>query len=54
MTNRPRTQKRSVLRLVLYALVLLTLVIAFLYAYELIGGLVDSMLEFVGDIIGQL
>ncbi len=53
MTPRPQRQTRSTLRLALYALVLVTLVIAFLYAYELIGGLVDALLEAVGDIIGQ-
>ena len=53
MTPRPRRQTSSVLRLVLYGLVVLTLIVSFLYAYELTGGLIDGLLEFVGDIIGQ-
>ena len=53
MTPRPQRQTPSTLRLALYALVLVLLVVAFLYAYELLGGPVDALLEFVGDIIGQ-
>ena len=53
MTPRPQRQTRSTLRLALYALVLVMLVVAFLYAYELLGGPVDDLLDAIGDIIGQ-
>ena len=53
MTPRPQRQTRSTLRLALYALVLVMLVVAFLYAYELLGGPVDALLDAIGDIIGQ-
>lgn len=53
MTPQPRRQTSSILRLILYGLVVLILIISFLYAYELTGGLVDGLLEGIGDIIGQ-
>lgn len=53
MTQRPQRQTSSLLRLVLYALVVLILIISFLYAYELTGGVIDGLLEGIGDIIGQ-
>ncbi len=53
MTPRPQRQTPSTLRLALYALVLVMLVVAFLYAYELLGGPVDALLDAIGDIIGQ-
>lgn len=54
MTPTPRRQTSSVLRLILYGLVVFILIISFLYAYELTGGLIDGVLEAIGDIIGQL
>ena len=53
MPYRPRMQKGSVLRLALYGLVVLTLIIAFLYAYELTGGVIDALVEALGDVLGQ-
>ena len=53
MTPRPQRQTRTTLRLALYALVLVMLVVAFLYAYELLGGPVDALIEAIGDIIGS-
>ncbi len=51
----PRSQRQSgspILRLVLYALVVFMLVVGFLYAYELLGGPVDALVELLGDVIG--
>ena len=53
MTPRPARQKRSYMRLALYGLVLLTFIIAFLYAYELTGGVIDGLLDGIGDVLGQ-
>ena len=53
MVPRPRTRNRSLLRLALYALVVATLIIAFLYAYELTGGLIEDALGAIGDLLGQ-
>ncbi len=52
MTPQPQRETRSVLRLVLYALVVLMLIVAFLYAYELLSGPIDSFVEALGDLIG--
>lgn len=53
MTPRPQRTSSSVLRLILYGLVVVTLIVSFLYAYELTGGLIDGLLEAIGDVIGH-
>ena len=54
MVPSPRRQKNSLLRLILYALVMATLIIAFLYAYEMSGGFIEDALGAIGDLLGQL